>query len=311
MKDFDGRMKLNQLKMLVAVADSGSFSAAAADLGCTQSRVSHAIAELERDLGALLLRRTRGGSAPTPAGARVLEHARQMLRLEDGLREAARADAGQDAVVRIACFRSIGTHILPHVVEAVARAHPCIRIDIDDSCEERSDVTGALLEGRADLGIAQLPLDGALASTPYLHDDYVLVLPAGSPASTRDGWPEVGALPFIALGCSGANAVLERCRAAGFALRPSRVLANDTSIAAMVGRGMGYAILPRLATFPEPDEVRTLPLPIPARREFVVAALPATMRVPAVRTVLRFLRDRSLAERTGAGRAGIIGWSPA
>ena len=103
-------MKLNQLKMLVAVAEHGSFSAAAAELGCTQSRISHAIAELEAELGVSLLARGRAGSAPTGAGQRVLEKARQMLRLEDGLREAALAGGGLSGSVRIACFRSIGTH---------------------------------------------------------------------------------------------------------------------------------------------------------------------------------------------------------
>lgn len=302
-------MKLSQLKMLVAVADHGSFSAAAAELGCTQSRISHAIAELEADLGVSLLARGRAGSAPTEAGRRVLAKARQMLRLESGLREAALADGGLAGTVRIACFRSIGTHLLPHVLEALAQRHPQLQVEIDDSCEQRSEVTAALQDGVADIGIAQLPLAAALASYPYLHDDYVLVVPAAL-ARARDAsaWPALGALPFIGLACAGAQEILARCRAAGFAPAPARTLSNDTSIAAMVGRGMGYAILPRLAIFPEPPGVATLPLPIPARRQFAIAALPDVMRRPAVRAVVRTLRERRLAELTQAGRAGIIGW---
>jgi DNA-binding transcriptional LysR family regulator len=308
MKDFDG-MKLSQLKMLVAVADHGSFSAAAAELGCTQSRISHAIAELEGDLGVSLLARGRAGSIPTEAGQRVLAKARQMLRLEAGLREAATAGSALSGSVRIACFRSVGTHLLPHVVEALARRHPQLRVEIDDSCEQRADVTAALQDGLAEIGIAQLPLAGTLASYPYLHDDYVLVVP-GALALARDagGWPALGAMPFIGLRCTGATEILARCREAGFSPIPGRTLANDTSIAAMVGRGMGYSILPRLATFPEPLEVATLPLPIPARRQFAIAALPDVMRTPAVRAVVRALRDRSLAAATQASRAGIIGW---
>ncbi|MEX5748315.1 LysR family transcriptional regulator [Massilia sp. X63] len=308
MKDFDG-MKLSQLKMLVAVADHGSFSAAAAELGCTQSRISHAIAELEADLGVGLLVRGRAGSAPTEAGRRVLAKARQMLRLESGLREAALADGTLAGSVRIACFRSIGTHLLPHVLEALARRHPQLRVEIDDSCEQRAEVAAALQDGVAEIGIAQLPLAAGLASQPYLYDDYVLVVP-GALALPRaaGGWPALGALPFIGLACSGAQEILARCRAAGFAPEPGRTLANDTSIAAMVGRGLGYSILPRLATFPEPAGVHILPLPIPARRQFAIAALPDMMRTPAVRAVVRALRERSLAAATPAGRAGIIGW---
>lgn len=309
MKDFDG-MKLNQLKMLVAVAEHGSFSAAAAELGCTQSRISHGLAELEGELGVSLLARGRAGSTPTEAGQRVLGKARQMLRLEDSLRQAASAENGLSGSVRIACFRSIGTHLLPHVLEALAQRHPQLRVEIDDSCEQRADVTSALQHGLAEVGIAQLPLAGALASKPYLHDDYVLVVPAALALARGPGpgWPELGALPFIGLACSGATEILARCRAAGFSPEPGRTLSNDTSIAAMIGRGMGYSILPRLATFPEAPEVRILPLPIPARRQFAIAALPDVMRLPRVRAVVRALRERGLAAATGAGRAGIIGW---
>lgn len=310
MKDFDG-MKLSQLKMLVAVAEHGGFSAAAAELGCTQSRISHAIAELEGELGTALLLRTPGGSLPTEAGRRVLAKARQMLRLEASLVEAARGGDEVAGTVRIACFRSIGTHLLPHVLEALARTQPRLRVEIDDSIEERRGIEHALREGLAEIGIAQLPLSAGLVSRPYLHDDYVLVLPAALPPQPG-GSPAPGTLPLIGLACSGAAAALAHCRAAGFAQEPDRTLANDTSIAALVGRGMGYAILPRLSIYPEPRDVRILPLPLPepglARRRFVIAALPAQMRRPGVRAVVRALRDRSLAAATPAGQAGIVNW---
>ncbi|MCS0807532.1 LysR family transcriptional regulator [Massilia agilis] len=301
-------MKLSQLRMLVAVADHGSFSAAAAQLDCTQSRISHAIGELERELGVRLLARTRVGSAPTDAGHRVLDKARQMLRIEASLLDAARDSQALAGRVRIACFRSVGTHLLPHALEALALEYPGIEIEIDDGCDERDDVAQAVLQGRADIGIAQRPVDDALAWQPYLFDSYRLVLPASLAPRIDGGWPALDGLPFIALACSGAAAVLERCRVAGFAAQPSRTLANDTSIAAMVGRGMGFSILPELSVFPRPDEVRTLALPIPARREFVIAALPGTMRAPAVKAVLRFLRDKRIVARTRAYQGGIVSW---
>lgn len=312
MKDFDDPMRLNQLKMFVAVADHGSFSGAAAELGCTQSRISHAIAQLERDLGVLLLLRSRSGSVPTEAGQRVLGQARQILQLDAGLQRIAQGtEAPGDLLrgqVRIACFRSVGTHLLPHALEALAHAYPGIAVEVDDGCEERADVTDALLDGRADLGIAQLPLAAGLASMPWLHDDYMLVLPAALRLEAGDGWPAPGALPFIRLGCTGADAILARCRAAGFAPEASRTLANDTSIAAMVARGMGYSILPRLATFPEPQGVRVLPLPIPARRQFAIAGRRERFHEPAVQAVARTLRERAVVRRTAAWRANIVGW---
>jgi DNA-binding transcriptional LysR family regulator len=308
MKDFDGAMRLNQLKMLVAVADHGSFGAAAAALDCTQSRISHAIAELERDLGVRLLTRERTGSTPTDTGHRVLEKARQMLRLEGSLFEVAREGCGLAGQVRIACFQSVGTHLLPFAVEALAHEYPNLRVDIDDSCDERNDVTDALAGGRADIGIAQLPVDDRFATQPWLRDDYVLVVPAGLDLGANGTWPRHGALPFIELGCTGAVAILQRCRDAGYNVEPGRTLANHASVVAMVARGIGFSILPRLLTWPAPDEVRCLPLPIAARREFAIAGLPPTMRSPAVRAVVRFLRDKRIVARTRAYQAGVVGW---
>jgi DNA-binding transcriptional LysR family regulator len=301
-------LKLNQLRIFVAVADHGSFSAAAAELACTQSRISHAIAELERELAVRLLDRAHGGSTPNGAGLRVLEKAKQMLQLEQGLRDSAAGVPALSGQVRVACFRSFGTHLLPYAAEALAGAHPGIALEIDDGHADRQALLAALRERRADVAIAQLPLGRGLASLPYLHDDYVLVLPAAHPMTRASSWERLDGLPFIQLACAGADEVLERCRAAGLQARPGRRLANDTSIAAMVARGMGYSIMPRLAVFPEPEGVRLLALPIPARRSFALAGEAATMRRPEVAAVVKILRGRKMLEGTRAWQAGVLAW---
>ncbi|MGW1929444.1 helix-turn-helix domain-containing protein, partial [Streptomyces sp. NPDC001919] len=64
-----------ELRVLVAVADTGGFSAAAAVLGMTQSAVSHSVRGSERRLGAVLFDRGRSGASPTPASgsARIVQ----------------------------------------------------------------------------------------------------------------------------------------------------------------------------------------------------------------------------------------------
>jgi DNA-binding transcriptional LysR family regulator len=122
-------------------------------------------------------------------------------------------------------------------------------------------------------------------------------------------WRQLDGLPLIQLACPGADEVLERCRAAGLAVRSGHRLANDTSIAAMVARGMGFSIMPRLAVFPEPEGVRTLALPLPARRSFALAGDAAAMRRPEVAAVLKILRSRKMVERTKAWQAGVLAWA--
>jgi DNA-binding transcriptional LysR family regulator len=301
-------MKLDQLRMFVAVADVGSFSAAAVELDCTQSRISHAIAQLESELNVRLLLRSHEGSVPTEAGRRVLDKARQMLRLEGELQASANPAGVLEGRVRIACFRSIGTHLLSYAAQALGRAHPGIVLDIDDGNSDRLQVTQAVRERRADLAIAQMPVGRDLVLESYLQDDYVLVTPAALRLSEPIAWRQLDDLAFIRLGCTGADEVLARCRDAGFGARAEHSLLNDTSIAAMVGRGMGYSILPRLAIFPQPAEVNIAALPIQARRQFALAGFADTLRAPHIREVLRLLRDPRMVARTPAFQAGVLRW---
>lgn len=104
-----------ELRILVAVADSGGFSAAAVALGLTQSAVSHSVRASEVKVGAVLFERGRGGATPTPAGKRAVALGRRILRLYEVLGAEARG-AGRgtvEGVLRIAAFRSAALHLLP------------------------------------------------------------------------------------------------------------------------------------------------------------------------------------------------------
>ena len=302
------KLKLNQLEMLIAVADTGSFGSAAAELGCTQSRISHAITELEASLGLRLLSRSRTGCAPTDAGHRVLAKAREVLRLTGSMLDDASDSAAVIGRVRIACFRSVGTHLLPHALAALAVEYPGIRVDIDDGCEEREEVTQAVMEGRADIGIAQIPVDSELVAHSFVSDSYVLVAPASLQLHAPISWQQFTDLPYIQLNCSGAFAILEQCRAAGFNAELSRTLTTDTGIVAMIKHGVGYSILPRLAVFPEMDRLQIVDLPIAAQRQFALVALPNNARTKAVQIVMRFIRNKKFLKKSDAFRAGLISW---
>lgn len=294
--------------MLVAVTDAGSFSAAAAALDCTQSRISHAIAELERSVGVRLLQRSRSGCLPTDAGQRVLFKARQMLRIADSVIPSVLEEVGIIAQVRLACFRSIGTHLLPHALEALARDYPGIRVDIDDGCADSSDVNRTVEEGRADVGISCFSIDQKLVAQAYIHDAFLLVLPAALKLRAPLSWQQLEGIPFIQAGNAGGMWAQEQCRAAGFKLTPARRMASDSGILALVGRGMGFSILPRLAAFPVPDGVSMIDLPVPLMRPFVLISQPETARLKAVKILIRFLRDKRIVRQTEAFRSGIVGF---
>lgn len=298
--------KLNQLEMLVAVADHGSFGAAAAALDCTQSRISHGIGELETSLGFRVLERSRTGCSPTEAGRRVLATARQILQLAAALPAQGPESAALTGRLRLACFRSVSTHLLPPVLAAMTLHHPGIRVDIDDSFEERDALLQALRAGAAEVAIAQLPVGSGLVTRPYVADDYVLVAPRALVLHAPWNWAQLDGLPYLQLDCAGAREIAARCRDAGFAAQAERTLATDSAIAALVARGLGYAFLPRLAVHPLPDGVQVQPLPVAARRQFVIAALPDIARQPACAVLIRSLGQVRLHQDSAAYRAGLL-----
>lgn len=273
------------LQALVAVAETGSFSRGAAHLDVTQSAVSRSVAELERELGVRLLRRTSQGAHLTPAGERVLERARHILTLLDLLHDDARASGEITGTVRIACFRSVATHLLPPLMARTRLAYPQVRLEIHDACLERADVERAVLTGRADFGVGQLPADPRLVASPLLTDEYLLVTNAADPAPL----PLAG--PYLQHGLTALPAITQALKALGLPSTPAMSLSEETSILALVERGLGFSVLPRLVLPAALPGVRLQAFPGRVARTLGVLRLPSGARSPAARLLLAAVLD--------------------
>src|SRR5918993_1274184 len=120
-------MDLRQLTVLVAVAETGSFSAAARALHTVQSNVSTHVARLERELGVALVDRASG--ALTEEGLAVVSHARHI----QAELEALNADVASlrdevSGTVRLGCIGTSARWLVPLVLEAVTVAHPKVHV---------------------------------------------------------------------------------------------------------------------------------------------------------------------------------------
>lgn len=297
-------IKLGQLEILLATVEAGSFSAAAIDLGCTQSRVSHAIAELESIVGTTLLIRSRSGCTPTQAGHEVAAKARQVFKLTRSIEEVVLHGRHLTGHVRIACFRSVGTHLLPVVVAALAGAHPGIKVDILDGCNDYSDVISSVENGVADIGITRGPVAPHLYARSLGHDVYVAAVPDGERWTSPVQWDDLARLPFIHVAYQGGQWILEKCRSSGFNQAVARVLFNESAILAMVAAGLGFTLLPHLSVFPVVKGVRLLQLPLDAIRTIHLVTLRDAPRESAVRVVINFLRDKKVFMQTEAWQLG-------
>jgi DNA-binding transcriptional LysR family regulator len=150
----DGRgpgLELKQLRCLVAIVDTGSFTDAGIELGLSQAAVSRTVLALERALGVRLLHRTSRSVSPTTAGVQVLARARVLLASADELvRE---ASAGHTRLTIGHAWSAFGRH----TAEFQRRWHDRYP-DVDLHLIRHNTPTGGLSEGLCDLAVVRTPM---------------------------------------------------------------------------------------------------------------------------------------------------------
>lgn len=295
---------VGELRILLAVAREGGFSAAAAALGMTQSAVSHSVRTSERKLGAVLFERGRTGAAPTAAGEVALGHARRVLRLLEVMGAEVRGVGGDvggggagslAGPLRIAAFRSAALHLLPPALERLTARHPGIAPEVRIVREVGRGTAGEVLDGRADLGIATIgttsPVPPELIGGVLLEEGYALVHPAGHRAPRS--------LPLVDC-VENCTSYTREWWAAQEWLPPATVQAEDDgAVLSMVSSGFGMAVMPELSLVGAPPsvEITDLGTERPTRSVGYVTT-PELGRSLAVRALVRELRAQSGA---GAG----------
>lgn len=297
-----GKLKLSQLRALVAIADCGNFSEAALELDLSQSTISHAIATLEEELGVTLLQRGRHGARLTPVGDRILHHAKSVLGLIDTIAsEANQARGLQGGQLRIGSFRSCATHVLPGVIARLHRRYPAIAISLIEK-DEVHELKDLLIKGEADLCVAETIEGAEFESLHIFDDDYVALLPPGFQMQGNQlSLEDLRSVPLI--GSSHSSCGLRVRRVLGAQNQPlaiSYCIRHDSSMVAMVQQGLGIAILPRLAAEPVPLEVRICALPLPISRPIGATILKDALHTPALYAFLDALRETGEFNRAQA-----------
>ena len=150
------KISLVQLRLLEAVAETGSVGAAARRLRLTQSGASQAIATLEKILGVEVLARKRDGAALTAFGQSILADAKAALQAIDRIEVQARCRAsGAPERLRVAAIPSQLQYVLPGLRKTFQRLYPGIEFSAFEGGHD--DVSLWVRDGIADLGITSLP----------------------------------------------------------------------------------------------------------------------------------------------------------
>ena len=259
-------VELKHLRALRAVAETGTFWAAAEQLSASLSTVSDHVTNLETLVGQRLVERSRGRRTVmlTEAGRVLLGHAEAI----EARMRAAEADfrayaAGHSGSLRVGIYQSVANKVLPEVLRRFRGRWPKVDVDVTDATFD-SDLVDAVERGDVDLSFAIQPIpEGPFEVRELMQDPYVVVTAAGSHLA-RGPNPRAADLASVPMvGYQHGNLpdrAEEFLRGRGVNPRVVFRSTDNGTVQAMVASGLGFSLSPLLAVDENDPKVRLLPL---------------------------------------------------
>jgi len=288
-------LNLDQLRTLVAIADLGTFSAAAQALHLAQPTVSLHVSELESRLNAPLVLRGGRRVQPTPAGVLLVERARRLLREADDTLDAVRNHVqGRTGRVRLGTSTGVLVHLLPQVMEAMAGKHP--GIDVDVSIIGTKDGLSRMAAGTLDIALVAPPdTPTDLVVTRWRRDPMVAFLPPSWPAPKRvtPQWLADKPLIFNDANSRLYRQTMEWFASGGIVPRVRIELNYNDAMKSLVAAGYGAAILPMEGPAPAHTArgVQAVPIKPALVRETVIVHRALPLMDGAARNLLEVLKQ--------------------
>jgi DNA-binding transcriptional LysR family regulator len=298
-------LDLHRLRLLQEFAARGSIARTAAALGYTPSAVSQQLAALEREAGIALLDRSARRAELTDAGRRLADHAERILAMVEAAETDLSASAAEPSGrVVVTAFPSAAVAFAPALARS-QRTHPRLTLVLRQTGAR--EALRQVRSGAVDVAIVddwtgrlsgQIETGGSILTSYHLiRDELVLVLPRTHPAAAPGEPADLRTLrhePWLAApsGEASRQAVDRLLAAAGVAPPVLSEFEGMATIVSLVARGIGIAILPRLAVAAAQRRVtvRDLPHGLDLTRDVHAVARTASVRRPSVAVILTALR---------------------
>jgi DNA-binding transcriptional LysR family regulator len=292
-------MTISRFEIFYAVVESGSLTKAGERLNLTQSGISHAINSLENELGFSLLSRGRTGIYLTSNGERMLTYIRDILILNDRMKqEAASINGLEVGVVRIGTFTSVATQWLPHIIKQFQDDHSGIEVKLFEG--DYSTLEQWISNGVIDCGFLTLPTPKSLEFFPLKKDKMLCILSDHHPFHKQDriSFKQIEEEPLIIPKEGWDNEINHIFRENNIKPNVKFELSDDQAIIAMVQNNLGISIRPEMTLTHIPNNIRIVNLENESFRIIGIATKPnmspATEKF--VNCVLSWLRDRNLLD---------------
>ncbi len=292
-------MEIRQLKAFVAIAETGTFTAAAARVHVTQAAISMQIRQLETEVGAKLFVRAPRHVILTEAGEHLLHRARQILREHDAaideIAELAGAERGRLRMGSASAM--VLTDPLPRILNEVRKRHPRAELSVSSGTSE--SLVEQILGGELDLAFVSLPVEARGIQTERLSEDQLVAI--ASPRHRLARQRTVSAYTLagekLILGERGGNTrrLIDQFFAqAGVSLNVAMELSRQAAIKRMVEEDMGVGIVPLQSVRDEVEKGRLVRWWIEGAQinwELGIARLSSGYESPIMHTFIRSARS--------------------
>jgi len=301
---------LKTLRLLVSVCEHGNMGRAAREEHIEPSAISKRIAQLESELGAPLLTRSRRGVQPTAAGAALLEHARSVIfTLERAASDIAALGSGLSGSVSVCASASAIAEALLDDLATFMRlpAYQNIRVNVEERTSH--ELVARVRDGAVSLGVCWDKVElGGLQSRPWREDRLVLAVHPGHPLAKRRTIAFEETLDYEHVGLAPSTAVHTMLRQSaarsGRTVAYRAVVSNFDAAFRVVAANLGISVVPKevSSTYRRIMDVRTIALSDAwARRRFIVCFRAFDTLQPAAQRMVEHLVERAAQKKRSAG----------
>ena len=290
-------MNLYHLRYFIVLAEMQHFRKASEKLCITQPSLSHAISQLETELGVILFDRQPRSSVLTKEGRQFLDYVQRSLSiLDDGVNVMQKAAMGE-GIIKLGFLRTLGTSFIPEAVAAFLQTKPENSVHF----EFTSGITGSLLDGlkqdKYDMVFcSKFEQEVEVEFTPVERQDLVLIVPRNHPLANQHSVDLSQTLPYPQVYFSkntGLRPIIDGLfEKIGGTPIIAHEIDEDEVVAGFVSQGFGIAVVPYMEHLLRLN-VKIIQISSPAwERNFYMATMKNRHLSPVVQEFHDFVADR-------------------
>lgn len=284
-------MDLFKYKLFSKIEEYRSITKAAEALNISQSGASHAIKNLEKEFGLLLINRDHTHISLTNDGIVILDQIKIILELDEQLRQKIDEIKGlESGTVSIGSFTTIMSSWLTSIIAMFQNEHPNIDIILRNG--NYSDICNWLSNRYVDLGFLVFPISNNYETIPLYKDEIVCVAPKNHPIANKKSvsFKQIKDEPFIVPAWGKDSDIAWALKSRKFEPNIKFVISEEEAIISLVEKGFGISLLPEMTVKRFNFNITIVRLEDPLFREIFLATRSLNNVTPAVDAFIKFTK---------------------